>query len=158
MRTPAFAWRDGFFGVAGQARIEVVPGRAHWLDEGMKVTWRNATLAVLLGAQVIGIAAARFGPERYFCWAPYDEITKFEIAVTIDGRQLSTAEIQSRYRLPDPARDNRSYANVISLIARYEQTYGAADHARVKFHYRVNGGAPRQWQWPLRADAGPDAP
>lgn len=124
----------------------------------MQVTWRNFALAVLLGAQVIGIAAARFAPERYFCWAPYDEITRFEIAVTIDGRRLSPAEIRARYRLPDSERDNRSYANVIAVIAQFERTYGAADQARVEFSYRVNGGAPRQWQWPLNAGAESHAP
>lgn len=124
----------------------------------MKATWRNFALAVLLGAQVIGIAAARFGPERYFCWAPYDEITRFELTVTIDGRRLSAEEIQARYRLPDPTRDNRSYANVIAVIAQFERTYGAADRARVEFRYRVNGGAPQQWHWPLSSAAGPHAP
>lgn len=122
------------------------------------MSWRNAALGVLLGAQVVGIAAARFGPERYFCWAPYDEITRFEISVTIDGRKLSVDDIRWRYRLPDSSRENRSYANVIAVIAQYERTYGAADRARVEFHYRVNGGPPRQWQWPLGTDARSDAP
>jgi hypothetical protein len=114
--------------------------------------------AALLGVQVIGIAAARFGPERYFCWAPYDEITQFELVVMIDGRQLSAAEIQARYRLPDSTRDNRSSANVIGVIAQFERTYGAAEHAQVVLRYRVNGGSPRQWQWPLSSDAALDAP
>jgi hypothetical protein len=124
----------------------------------MKATWRNVVLAALLGAQVVGIAAARFRPERYFCWAPYDEITRFTLVVTIDGRELSAEEIRARYRLPDSARDNRSYANVIAVIAHFERTYGAADQARVDFHYRVNGGAPQLWQWPLKTDTPPNGP
>src|ERR1051325_8149585 len=123
----------------------------------MKASWRNLALAVLLGVQLVGIVAARFRPERYFCWAPYDEITRFEIAVTIGERRLSAEEIQARYHLPDPSRENRSHANVIAVITHYERTYGAADHAKVELNYRVNGGALQQWRWPLGSDARTDA-
>ena len=124
----------------------------------MNATWRDFALVALLSAQIIGIAAARFDPERYFCWAPYDEITRFEIRVTIEGRTLSPEEVRARYRLPDPTRDNRSHANVIAVIAQFERTYGAGDQARVELNYRVNGGEPRQWQWPLGGEAGSHAP
>jgi hypothetical protein len=138
--------------------IEVVPRSADWLDAPMRMTWRNLTLAALLGAQVIGIAAARFRAERYFCWAPYDEITRFEVAVTIDGRRLTDAEVRARYRLPDGTRDNRSHANVIAVIEQFERTYGANDQARVEFNYRVNGGALRQWQWPFNSASRTNVP
>jgi len=124
----------------------------------MNVPWRNLTLGIFFGAQIFGIVAARFGPERYFCWAPYDEITLFDIAVTVDGRQLSEGEIRARYRLPEAARDNHSHANVISVIAHFEQTYGAADRAQVALNYRVNGGSPQQWHWPLSAGESSPSP
>ena len=34
---------------------------------------RTSLGLILLAAQVYGIGLARFIPERYFCWGPYDQ-------------------------------------------------------------------------------------
>ena len=120
----------------------------------MRAAWRNFLLGALIAGQAAGIVAGRFGTERYFCWAPYDEITQFEVAVAIADRRLSASEAQARYRLPDGGRDNRSHAHVIATIAHYERTLGAADAAQVELTYRINGGTPRQWRWPRVAGTG----
>lgn len=118
------------------------------LWSGWRERWRVVAGCALLGWQVSGIAAARFGEERYFCWAPYDQITQFELSVAVAGRELSREEIKRRYRLPDVSRDNRSWAHVPAVIAQYERTLGRADGALVEYRHRVNGGVPRVWRWP----------
>ena len=114
---------------------------------------RPILACLFLGAQGVGIIAARLVPERYFCWAPYDEITLFEITVTLGSRTLSEEEVQARYQLPDPRRDNRSWVHVPRAIAQYERTHGARDNAYVEFRYTVNGGPPQLWTWPESASA-----
>lgn len=109
--------------------------------------WVVAAGGVLMGLQVVGIGAGRFTDTRYFCWAPYDEITRFELRVVIDGRELSQQEVKRRYRLPQAARDNRSWAHVPAIIAHYERTRGRADGAVVEYRYRVNGSEARLWRW-----------
>jgi len=117
----------------------------------LRLSLRPLLACLFLGAQGVGIIAARFGPERYFCWAPYDEITLFEITVTVGSRILAPEEVQARYQLPDPRRDNRSWAHVPRAISQYERTLGVHDKAYVEFRYTVNGGPPRLWTWPESA-------
>lgn len=104
--------------------------------------------AALLGAQVIGVMASRFTETRYYSWAPYDEITEFELRVWVGGRELLGAEAARRYRLPHPSRDNRSWAHVPAAVAHYERTLGRDEGARVEYRHRINGGAERVWLWP----------
>jgi hypothetical protein len=110
--------------------------------------WKLAAGCFLLGIQVVGIGAMQFSDLRYFCWAPYDEITEFKISVVINGRELSREAVMQRYRLPDGSRDNRSWAHVPAAIAHYERTRGRSESAKVEYRYRVNGGEPRVWRWP----------
>ncbi len=109
--------------------------------------WVVAAGGVLMGLQVVGIVAARFTETRYFCWAPYDEITRFELRVVIDGRELSQQEVKRRYRLAQATRDNRSWAHVPAIVAHYERTRGRVDGAVVEYRYRVNGSEARLWRW-----------
>lgn len=81
--------------------------------------------------QVGSIIYARIIPERFFCWAPYDIHTKFEVFVSIDGHELSNSEIESRYGYKMKGWEQRSIYNVISLISQYERTYGKLDNADV---------------------------
>jgi hypothetical protein len=104
--------------------------------------------ALVLGAQVAAIVHARFTESRYFCWAPYDAISRYELAVEAGGRALTDGEIRQRYRLPGHGRDNRAIQHVKDVVAAYERTYGRGDGARVRLRYRTNGGAPHEWRWP----------
>lgn len=109
--------------------------------------WTRVAGIVLLGEQVVGVGVGRLTDTRYFCWAPYDEITQFQLRVVINGRELSQPEVKRRYRLPHATRDNRSWAHVPAIIAHYECTRGSADGAVVEYRYRVNGGEARLWRW-----------
>lgn len=97
--------------------------------------------------QVGGIIYARFIPERFFCWAPYDIHTKFEVFVTIDGQELSNSEIESRYRYKMKGWEQRSIHNIISLISQYERTYGQSDNAEVYMIYAINGHPEQKWTY-----------
>ena len=102
---------------------------------------------IFLMLQIAAIVYARFIPERFFCWAPYDIHTKFEVFVTIDGRDLSNAEIQSRYGYKMKGWEQRSIHNVISLISQYERTYGKTDDANVYMIYSINGHPEQKWTY-----------
>ena len=80
-----------------------------------------------LAIQLLSIVYARFVDERFFCWAPYDEHSRYAIGVTMGGRSLSEAEVASRYRYQAAGWEPRSIHNIISLVEQYEMTYGGAD-------------------------------
>lgn len=101
-----------------------------------------------LGAQLVSILVAPFLPVRFFCWAPFDEHTRYAIEATVDGRALGSEEIARRYRYPQSAWEVRDIDNVISIVRQYEQTYGAGDGAKVTLTYRTNGHEERTWMWP----------
>jgi hypothetical protein len=111
---------------------------------------RTAIGAVFLLCQLGMIAYARFVPTRYFCWAPYDTQTAYELKVSIEDRELSPQEIRARYRRPAKGRDNRSPHHVMDIVRQYEETYGRGDDARVVMTYSVNGRPEEQWKWPPR--------
>jgi hypothetical protein len=98
--------------------------------------------------QLVMIGYARFVPSRYFCWAPYDIQSEYQLDVSVGGRELTSAQIRNRYRRPRQGVDNRSIQHVMDIVQQYEETYGAADHARVVMKYRINGKAEQEWQYP----------
>ena len=103
-----------------------------------------------LVAQLAAIGYARFNPERYFCWAPYDEHTFYTIEVEVDGRKLSKSEIADRYRYYPGGWEPRSIHNVISQVSQFESTYGVDDGAKIVIEYETNGHPKRRWEWPVR--------
>jgi hypothetical protein len=100
--------------------------------------------------QLVMIGYARFVPSRYFCWAPYDIQSEYRLDVSIGGRNLTPAQVRSRYRRPRQGVDNRSIQHVMDIVQQYEETYGSADHAQVVMKYRINGKAEQEWQYPPR--------
>ena len=97
--------------------------------------------------QVAAIIYARFIPERFFCWAPYDVHTKYQVFVSIDERNLTNEEIESRYGYKMKGWEQRSIFNVISLISQYERTYGKSDNADVYMIYSINGHPEEKWTY-----------
>ena len=102
---------------------------------------------IFLVLQLGSIAYARFIPERFFCWGPYDEHTKFEVIVTIDGDTLSPEETEARYKYKMKGWEQRSIHNIISLISQYERTYGENDNAQVLMRYSKNGHPEKEWRF-----------
>lgn len=109
---------------------------------------RTAILVLAFGVQAAAIVYARFVPTRYLCWAPYDQMSFYRIETLRDGRSLTAAEIESRYRLPAAGRENRSIHHVLNSVARYEATYGRRDPVTTRIVYRVNGGPEETWTAP----------
>ncbi len=108
--------------------------------------WLWCAGALLLLAQLGALVAARLGPERYFAWAPYDELSRYEIEVVRAGETLSARAVGQRYRCW--GQEHRSIAHVQDIIEQYEQTYGRDESVRVVLRYRTNGGPERRWHWP----------
>lgn len=108
---------------------------------------RKVFILLFFGLQVWGIVYARFTSVRYFCWAPYDQISQYEIRVDLNGSTLSSDAIEARYRIQAKGRENRSIHNVMALIRCYEQSYGKDDSAQVELHYTSNGKKAKVWYW-----------
>lgn len=98
-----------------------------------------------LGLQVGSIFYARFIPERFFCWAPYDSHVNFKTSVTINNKILSNEEAESRYQYKMQGWEQRSIHNIFYLITKYERTYGELDSAKVKINYSINGRKKAVW-------------
>lgn len=113
-----------------------------------KITVRNAFLIIFFSLQIAGILVSRFTKTRFFCWAPYDEISFYDIDVSIDGKELDEEKISDRYRKPEYGRENRSIHNLISIIRQYETTYGKDDNASVELSFIKNGHSEKTWTWP----------
>jgi hypothetical protein len=122
--------------------------RAGWLPSISPARTVGELVGVLfLLLEVLSIGYARFVPERFFCWAPFDFHAQYVIEVDIGGDELTRAEIRRRYRFP-PVGWDPSIHNVFSIIAQYESTDGAFDDARVRVDSSVNGHPREEWNWP----------
>ena len=107
--------------------------------------YRYVIGVVFLLLQVGSIIYARFIPERFFCWAPYDEHSHFEISVKISGNALSKYEVKQRYKYHAIGWESRAIHNVFNLIEQYEKTYGSNDKAQVTVKYSTNGHKEKIW-------------
>ena len=65
--------------------------------------------------QLGSVVYARFIPEKFFCWAPYDEHTYYKIKVSLNGEELSAKEVKLRYNYLSDGWEPRSIDNVFSL-------------------------------------------
>ena len=98
--------------------------------------------------QVSLIVYARFTPVRFFCWAPFDQQTNYEISVTLDDEELMPDAILQRYQIHAQGWNQHAAHNVISCLRQYESTYGKHDDATVTLRYQVNGRDEEVWHWP----------
>lgn len=108
---------------------------------------RKIFVLVFFFVQLIGIGYSRFLKERYFCWAPFDQISLYEVKLEVNGVELSLEEIKNRYNLQGYGRENRSIHNVLSIIQQYEESYGSEEVVVVKVSYTTNGKAKEQWDF-----------
>jgi len=113
---------------------------------------RRALAALFLGMQLAAVAYARVSDTRYFCWAPFDRQNEYTIAVTVNGRPLTRAEVARRYRIRQADLESRSIAHVTGIV-RYAEQHYYHDGAAVTVRYTVNGLRKPDWTWPPRADA-----
>lgn len=111
----------------------------------MRTKYRIGLL--FIGLQLISVLYARFIPERFFCWAPYDSHTLFETTVIINDTTLTQAEAEKRYKYKMKGWEQRSIDNVFSIIHQYESTYGLQDQALVFVTYSTNGKSQEVWQF-----------
>lgn len=108
---------------------------------------RKIIVLIFFLVQVLGVLYSQFLEERYFCWAPFDQISLYEIKAEVNGVVLSQAQIKGRYNLQGNGRENRSIDNVFSIIRQYEESYGREEKAVVKVIYSTNGKAKKEWNF-----------
>lgn len=101
----------------------------------------------LLVLQLGAIAYARFVPSRYFCWAPFDMQTDYQIDATVNGEKLTPKEIRQRYHRPPRGTDNRSYQHVIDIVEQTDRRYHPEDTVDLTITYRINGKQKHQWHY-----------
>ncbi|MEO0491879.1 MAG: hypothetical protein AAF081_00535 [Actinomycetota bacterium] len=117
----------------------------------LRANWRLALVGSILAVQLLTVAHARTVDTRYLAWAPYDQISFYEIEVDIDGRTLDADEVVVRYRLglwveDDIAhgRENRAIAHVHSYVRRAEAD---TNDIVVTVSSSTNGGPVEVWTW-----------
>jgi hypothetical protein len=111
--------------------------------------WGHVIGLLFLFIQLMSIGYARIIPERFFCWAPYDQHSRYRISVVLGDEELTNKQIKRRYRYRSAeAWESRSIHNLFSIIRQYESTYGKDDGALVKVTYSTNGHPREQWHWP----------
>jgi hypothetical protein len=108
---------------------------------------RSAGIALLI-LQIVSVVHARFVPSRWLAWAPGDFAVWYRLQAHVNGRSLSSDEIEDRYRLPPEGVYENPAQNIIDIVKQRERTYGRNDQAEVVFVYRPNGGLPQEWRWP----------
>jgi hypothetical protein len=112
------------------------------------MNWRIGIGVLLLALQAGAIVRARFVNDRYFCWAPFDQQTKYEIGVSIGNEGLAPEQVQRRYRRPWEGVDNRSAHHLFDIITRAEQKFEKWGRSRVVVRYSVNGHEEQEWRYP----------
>jgi len=103
---------------------------------------------LFFSGQLVGIINSRFTSTNFFSWAPYDQISYYEIEMQKQGQSLSSENIRNRYHISAKGRENRSIYNIISMIRQYESTYGKGEEVSVTIFYRINGHETGRWKWP----------
>ena len=109
-------------------------------------SWRQLLTLGVLAVQGGGIIVARWVPERFFCWAPYDALYDYTIAASQAGRALAPAEIEQRYEIAPTGTENRSIHHLLGTIQWVEERH--PQPVEVSVRYSLNGGAELIWTWP----------
>jgi hypothetical protein len=91
---------------------------------------------------------AAFIPEKFFCWAPYDEHTLLQTSVLLNGIELNPDQIGQRYRYRMNGWEPRDIDNVFNIVEQYETTYGKNDSTIILIKYSTNGHPERLWRYP----------
>jgi hypothetical protein len=109
--------------------------------------WRTWLAVAFLSLQLVGVAWARFVPTRYFAWAPNDYAVEYSISAKVDGRALTAAEVESRYRLAQHGLYEFPPEHLIDGLRSVERLYPRGRHGEVHVRYRLDGHAPRAWSF-----------
>lgn len=104
-------------------------------------------LVIFFSIQFAATIYVRFTDEKYFGWAPYDQISTYRIEVKIGSSILTPEETSERYNLQNPGRENRNITHIFSQITQFEETYGKFDSAKVRVIFSVNGKTSEEWKY-----------
>ena len=105
----------------------------------------QALVVGLFALQIAAFVTAKTTSHRYFCWAPFDQHTSYEIHASRHGVPLSDEAIEARYHIPARGYNPRSCYEVLGTIERFESTDGRHRPLEVHVSYRINGGPEQTW-------------
>lgn len=105
-------------------------------------------VTLFFSVQLLGVIGGRFNEAKFFSWAPYDQLSYYEIEVLRQGQSLSSETIRDRYHISPKGRENRSIQNIISIVRQYENTYGKGENVNITISYTINGHHSGIWTWP----------
>ncbi|HET9449636.1 MAG TPA: hypothetical protein VFO83_02075 [Aggregicoccus sp.] len=121
------------------------------------LSWRALLAAGLVLAQLAFMCVTHLSgsPYRFFVWAPNDYSRDYVISAQVNGRTLSSEELEQRYRLSGPSNSFESYrgfyedppVHLTQYLRMVEQKYGGQDSARITLRYTLNGHDPVVWTW-----------
>ncbi len=121
------------------------------------LSWRVLVAGGLVLAQLAFICFTHLSgsPYRFFVWAPNDYSLDYVISAQVNGRTLSSQELEQRYRLSGPSysfEDSRGFyedppEHLTHYLRLAEHTYGGNDRVRITLHYTFNGHEPVVWTW-----------
>lgn len=139
-------------GVSATAPLPRAPRRG-----GAFGSWRSLLVLGLLLAQLAFICATHLygSPNRYFVWAPNDYSVRFTLHAWVNGRMLSSEEVDERYQLRKPSLRYEDFqghytcppGRLTDYLRLREEAYGGQDRVQLTLHYRLNGHDPRVWRW-----------
>jgi hypothetical protein len=109
---------------------------------------RKLVGAVYLLLQVGSLIYGRLAPSRFFTWAVFEDVTQYNIHVTIGERLLTPAEISERYHIDAAGVYENPTQDIVYIVRQYEETYGREDHSRVVLTYCADGNRTIEWKWP----------
>ncbi len=113
---------------------------------------------LILSIQLFLIFFYRNQSEAYFCWAPHDQQSVYQLTAEVNGIPLNQKEISNRYHFDTKIYwengkaewrriEARAIGNVIGIIEQHELTYGKKDEVIIDLVYHINGGSRHQWKW-----------
>lgn len=78
-------------------------------------SWNQRVGISFLIVQLALVGYARFVPERFFAWAPYDTHACYEVRVYVGGRRSSSEQVRERYRYAPSGAEPRSIHNLLAI-------------------------------------------
>jgi len=115
----------------------------------MRSQVKNIILLIFFLSQLLGIALNPYYPTRLFCWAPYDQLSTYDIEVFLDDRQLSVAEFEKAFRMSPIGRENRSIYNLIDILKSTAERFQLENRLyTIELSFKINGHQSGTWSWP----------
>src|SRR5580658_4899529 len=104
-----------------------------------------ALLIVLAQVGAVAYVHISGSNERYFAWAPNDYAVVYTISTSVHGHTLTAEQVGDRYDVPAHGLWEYPPQQLMDILNRYEDPYGAGQHAAVTLRYSLDGHPYQTW-------------